>query len=228
MGVGVPEGIVKEGVCESCELGKHKRQSFPRLVTRRVKKPLEVVHTDVLGPVDVRTLRGSRYAVMFTDERTQWREVYLMATKGEVADKFKLYVERMKVLAPGVQMRESVTRVWELQTGGHVRELRSDNGGEFLSKQLQAYCKEHKIRQTFGGAHAPEQNGIAERSWRTAMEMARCLRLHAGMPKELWGEALSTAVYLLNRLPCTALEGDTPYHALMGRHADLSHARVGV
>lgn len=213
---GVPANLkVPEGKCETCELGKHKRISLPGHVERHSKAPFERVHTDLWGPAPEPTLKGSRYAILFTCEFTRWRMVYLMKSKSEVLDKFKQFVQDVSGLARGARVKEL-----------NVYGLHSDNGLEFLSRAFTGFCKEKGILQTTGGTYTPEQNGIAERSWRTVVEMARCLRIHSGLPQKFWGEAMLTAVHLINRQPTKALNGSTPYHALFGRHADLGHLRV--
>jgi hypothetical protein len=60
----------------------------------------------------------------------------------------------------------------------------------------------------------PQQNGVVERRNRTVVEMARCLLKSKNMPREFWGEAISTAVYILDRAPTKSLQGKTPYEAL--------------
>jgi len=49
------------------------KKSFGTKSRERAKKPLELVHTDVLGPVEVESLGGARYAIGFTDDYTRWR-----------------------------------------------------------------------------------------------------------------------------------------------------------
>ena len=44
----------------------------------------------------------------------------------------------------------------------------------------------------------PQQNGVAERMNRTLNERARSMRLHAGLPKTFWADAISSATYLIN------------------------------
>ena len=58
------------------------------------------------------------------------------------------------------------------------------------------------------------------------MDMTRCLLNEAHLPKPLWGEIASTAVFLVNRLPHAAIGGDTPYHRMFEKHADLSFLRI--
>ena len=58
------------------------------------------------------------------------------------------------------------------------------------------------------------------------MGMTRCLLIEAHLSKPLRGELASTAVFLINRLPHTAIGGDTPYHCMFEKHADLSFSRI--
>eukprot|EP00952_Eustigmatos_sp_NYUAD-ZCMA_P012241 49230-Eustigmatos_ZCMA.PRE.1 len=138
-----------------------------------------------------------------------------MSTKGQALDMFKQYEQDVSGLFRGARLKEL-----------HIQGVHSDNGSEYKSSAFTSHCKERGIRQTFGGVEAPQQNGIAERSWRTVADMARCMRLQAGLPKALWAEAVKAAVYLTNRLPSRMLQGDTPYHVLFKKQANLSHLRV--
>ena len=56
------------------------------------------------------------------------------------------------------------------------------------------------------------------------MDMARCMM--GNLPKFLWGEAVSTAMYTLNRCPTKVVEGKTPYEVWTGKKPDISHLRV--
>jgi len=119
-------------------------------------------------------------------------------------DMLKRYIEDMKVLMRGYRLK--------CLTG-----LRSDNGGEYTGDDFKAFCKSSGIQQQFTGAHTPEENGRAERSWRSIANVARCLREQAGLPKRFWAEVCNTAAYLLNRMPTAVLGGKTSYYAHLTR-----------
>ncbi|KAI5677681.1 hypothetical protein M9H77_08631 [Catharanthus roseus] len=74
--------------------------------------------------------------------------------------------------------------------------------------------------------HNPQQNGVAERMNRTIMDKVRCLMVSSGIPKPFWGEAVSTAVYLINRSPSTAINFKTPLELWSGEPPNLSNLRV--
>ena len=51
--------------CESCVLAEHHRESFPRRISYRTKVPLEIVHSDICGPMKTQSLGGSTYLLTF-------------------------------------------------------------------------------------------------------------------------------------------------------------------
>ncbi|RVW65791.1 Retrovirus-related Pol polyprotein from transposon RE2 [Vitis vinifera] len=54
--------------CESCQLGKHTRVSFPKRLNNRAKSLFELVHTDVWGPCRTASTLGFQYFVTFIDD----------------------------------------------------------------------------------------------------------------------------------------------------------------
>jgi hypothetical protein len=63
-------------LCEHCVYGKHKRVIFLRVRKEKKSERLELVHTDVWGPIHVSSLGGSRYYVTFIDDVTRKTWVY--------------------------------------------------------------------------------------------------------------------------------------------------------
>ena len=98
----------------------------------------------------------------------------------------------------------------ETETGLKVKCLRSDNG--------------IKMEKTIPGT--PQQNGMAERMNRTLNERARSMRLHAGLPKTFWADAVSTAAYLINRGPSVPMEFRLPEEVWSGKEVKFSHLKV--
>ncbi|MEL7342345.1 MAG: reverse transcriptase domain-containing protein, partial [Bacteroidota bacterium] len=82
------------------------------------------------------------------------------------------------------------------------------------------------ILHEFTTPYAPEQNGVAERLNRTIMEAARSMLYQAKLPLQFWAEACSTAVYLHNRSPTSAIKDQTPFERLFGIKPDISNLRV--
>ncbi|WVZ54330.1 LOW QUALITY PROTEIN: hypothetical protein U9M48_005142 [Paspalum notatum var. saurae] len=109
------------------------------------------------------------------------------------------------------------------ECGRKLRVLRTDNGGEFTAAEFASYCADEGIRRHYSAPYSPQQNGVVERRNQTVVGMARALLKQRGMPA---GEAVATAVYILNRSPTKALNGKTPYEAWHGRKPAVSHLRV--
>ena len=70
----------------------------------------------------------------------------------------------------------------ELETGNKLKILRSNNGGEYTSRQFEAYLAKEGIKHQLTIPYTPQQNGVSERRNRTLMEMARCLLYEKKLP----------------------------------------------
>ncbi|EWM20469.1 retrovirus-related pol polyprotein from transposon tnt 1-94 [Nannochloropsis gaditana] len=163
-GTGIPKGIKKPGVCGPYERAKQTKVSFGTKSRERAEKPLELVHTDVLGPVEVESLGGARYAIGFTDDYTRWRMIYPMRHKSESLNCLKRYIADMKVLL----------RDHGVDT---LIRIRSDNGGEYAGIDFKNFCKSQGIRQDLSMPYGPQDNGVAEKSWHILSNMVRSLRI---------------------------------------------------
>ena len=153
-------------------------------------------HADLCGQIRPKTLGGKNYFLLIVDDNTRYMWIELLTTKDEAFKCFK----RVMALA-------------ETEQGGRLRAFRSDRGGEFDSIEFKEYYDEHGVKHYTTTPYTPQQNGVVERRNRTVVEMARCLLKSKGVPGEFWGEAVTTAVYLLNRAPTSSLRGKTPYEA---------------
>ena len=219
-------------VCEGCVLGKAHRAAIPKARSSYSSYPLQLVHSDVLGPVEVPSLGGARYFVSFIDDFSKWATVYTMTHKSKVIDCFKHF----KALAEKhTAKRLESLHVHEFHGSGSVRAddasllqaLRSDNGGEYLSNDFRSFLADNGIRHQLTVAYTPQQNGVAERMNRTLLNLVRSMLHHKSMPKHFWAESLSTATYVLNRVTSRSLPPDeTPHHRWYGSAPNLSHLRV--
>ena len=135
--------------------------------------------------------------------------VEFLTTKDEAFKCFK----KVKVLA-------------ETKGRCRLRAFRSDRGGEFNSIEFKEYCDENGVKHFTTTPYTPQQNGVVERRNRTVVEMARCLLKSKKVPGEFWGEAVRTAVYLLNRAPTRSLQGRTPYEAWYNKKPKVHHLRT--
>lgn len=181
--------------CDFCQFGKSHRQPFKKNREKVATKPGEFIHTDVCGPMSEDFLGGMRFFLTLKDDATNFRYVYFMKHKSDVFECFKKFDKEI-----------------ENKFGQPIKTLRSDNGREFSNEQMDKYLVSRGIRKENTAPYTPEQNGKAERDNRTIVESARTLIHAKDLPKNLWAEAVNTAVYLLNRAgPSSACESTTPY-----------------
>ncbi|WJZ84536.1 hypothetical protein VitviT2T_004136 [Vitis vinifera] len=102
----------------------------------------------------------------------------------------------------------------ETQYNAKVRVLRSDNGGEYQSSDLQKYLEGHGIIHQTTCSNTPQQNGVAERKNRHLLEVVRASLIAAKTPISYWGEAITSAAYLINWVPSSSINFQTPLQAL--------------
>jgi hypothetical protein len=196
-------------ICEICIKGKHKKTSFPNDGTMKASQLLEIVHTNVCGPMRTTSHGATQYYLTFIDNFSRKIHVYLLKSKGKVFEKFKQY----KALVDN-------------EIGHKIKVLRSDNGGEFVSKKFDTFLAECGIQRQTSAPYSPQQNVVAKRANRSIMECARKMIFAQGLELEFCGEAVNTTVYIKNRCPTKALDSKTPQEAWSGRKPDVSHLRA--
>jgi len=197
---GLPAIDKVEEFCDACALGKQQRSTFSRVANYRA---------DLRGQIRSITPGGKSYFLLIVDDYSRFMWVELLETKDEAFRCFK----RVKTLA-------------ETERSCKLRAFHSGRGGEFNSIEFREYCDEQGMKHFTTKPYTPQQNGVVERRNRTAVEMARCLLKSKGVPEEFWGEAVSTAVYLLNRAPTKSLQVRTPYEAWHNRKPNAQHLRT--
>ncbi|XXG89956.1 hypothetical protein AAC387_Pa12g1836 [Persea americana] len=206
---GLPMIEKPKHVCEACTLGKQQRNSFPVRKSWRAKAPLQLVHTDICGPLETPSLGGNRYIITFIDDFSRKLWVFFIKEKSAAFTTFKNFKARV-----------------EVESGCKIKTLRSDRGGEYTSKEFQEYCRQWGIRHQFTTAYTPQQNGIAERKNRTILDMTRIMLKEKGLPKEYWAEAAACIAYLLNRCPTKSVRNKTPQEAWSGHKPSLAHLKI--
>lgn len=184
-----------------CTLGKF-FQTRNRDPDARAKTPLELVHTDLAGPIHPESRDGHRYALFFTDDFSSTVLVYFLKDKSDT------------VLATEKFLADTAPY-------GKVKCFRSDNGTEYTGKGYQALLIKHGIRHETLAPYSPHQNGTAERNWRRLFDMAWCMLIESGLPKQLWTYAVQTAIVVRNRC-FNKRTKQTPIQALIGRRPNLS------
>ena len=154
------------------------RFPFPKTSENRTQDLLEILYTDVCGPMRCPSVGGKKYFVTFIDDKSRWCEVYFVKIKYEILHIFEQYKQMV-----------------ETSTERKIKILQSDNGTEYCNNQFDEFLVNHGIRRRLTTTCTPQQNGVAERKNRTLVEMARCMMRQAGAPPSFWAEAILNANY---------------------------------
>lgn len=194
--------------CKQCLAGKQHRIFFHSKPVARKPNVLDVVYSDVCGPMRTCSLGGARYFVTFIDDHSRKVLAYALRTKDQVLDAFK-------------QFQVNVER----ETARTLKCICTDNGGEYIGF-FKHYCKRNGIRHEQTVPKTPQHNGVAERMNRTIVERIRCMLSHAKLPNTFWGEAMMTAVDVINLSPTARLNGDVPNKFWTGKNVSYNHLKV--
>jgi hypothetical protein len=206
---GLPElKVDHEDVCNGCAQGKNIKNPFLKR-DGKAEGALELIHSYVCGPMPSSSISGYVYYVSFIDDYSRKTWVYFLKSKDEVFNKFKEF----KALIENLSERK-------------IKILRSDNGGEYTSKEFVKFCKDVGIKRELTTPYNPQQNGVAERKNRTIMEAVKTMIHDQDLPMCLWAEATMTTVYVQNRLSHSALGFKTPEEMFTRKKPKVSHLKI--
>ncbi|KAK4386118.1 Retrovirus-related Pol polyprotein from transposon TNT 1-94 [Sesamum angolense] len=195
--------------CESCLEENMTRKPFVGQ-SKLANGLLNLIYTDVCGPLNTQARGGFSYFIIFTDDHSRYDYVYLMRYKSEAFVRFKEF--RLEV---------------ENQTGRKIKTLRSDRSGEYLSGEFIDYLKENGIVSQWTPRGTPQLNGVAEKRNRTLLDMIRSMMSFTELPLSFWGYALETTARLLN-IVLSKIVAQTPYQIWHGiKEADRPGKRGG-
>ena len=107
-----------------------------------------------------------------------------------------------------------------------IKILRSDGGGEYISKLFVDFMHEKNMIHPKTQPHTPHQNGVADRKNIIIIEKTRSLAIGCHHPKALWTEVVNTYIYLLNRSSTCANQGITPYKQFFECILSIDHLRI--
>ncbi len=200
--------------CETCAVSKA-HQIISRRPAQRANRPFGRVHFDLIE--FERGFDGSRYVIHFVDDATRMQWVYLLSNKSQSA--------LLIVIKYFVNM---VERTYGSKFGIAIFRTDQEKG---IGKDIERWLQEVGVTMEYSATYTPEQNGSAERSGGVLEMKARCIRIEANLPEEMWPECILTAAYLLNRTPVKQYNWKSPLENLseaVGQQSrpELAHLKV--
>ena len=170
--------------------------------TIHTKRPLELLHMDLMGPTKIESIGGKKYIFLPVDDFSRLTWVCFLHDKSEAFSMF--------------------TDLWPLviadkgQIFGGVSHIRSDHGAEFDNFDFSSFCSKHGIKYEFSAPKTPQQNGMVERKNHVVQEMARVMLHSKNIPQRFWAKAVDTAIHVINRIYLQPDTKTTPYEIWTG------------
>jgi hypothetical protein len=128
--VSTPKTPLIKYICSFCMIGKMPRDRIPKFRSTFTTRPLQLIHSDICGPLPVTSRTGNRYILTFINDYTRKTWLYFLATKSQTLDYFK-------------QFRALV----ETSTTQKIETLRSDREGKYTSQLFLDYYSSHRIHK---------------------------------------------------------------------------------
>jgi transposase InsO family protein len=175
------------------------------------QKLLDLIQSDLCGPLSPVTPGGNRYILTFIDDYSKYCTVYLIASKIDCFDCFRHYQSRVE------RLHERTIKV-----------LRSDNGGEYTSPSFRKYLDDLGIIHRVISPYTSQQNGESERKNRSLLKTARSLIYDSQLPALIWGEAVMIANYIQNLLPSANCATQTPYEIWHNKNLIITYSKCSV
>ncbi|GFV33697.1 retrovirus-related Pol polyprotein from transposon TNT 1-94 [Trichonephila clavipes] len=193
--------------CIPCKLAKSKRVSFKKTGAVRSKRPLELLHMDLCGPMPTERQGGNKYFLSIIDDYSRKVTVFPIRNKSDVFHTFIRFQKRA-----------------ERFLSKKVIAVRTDGGLEFCNKDMDNFLTELGIKHEVTNSYTPEMNGVAERFNLTALDGIKTLLKSSEVPHKFWGEALLCFTYAWNRI-CHKDGNQTPFEKYSGRKPSVLHLK---
>ena len=193
--------------CSVCHITKQRKSSPIKKLDRHLKSRNEMIFCDLLIPP---RNNGTRYeaVLVIVDGYSRFTTIYPL--KSKQSSEVNSYMRRYVLWA-------------EKQFDCPVKQILTDNGGEFVNKSIDEWYQTQGIAHLTIPPHSSRLN-ICERTHQTVVNTAKALMKSSGFPKSFWIDALQTAVYLRNRSYCRQT-GVTPFERMYDRRPDIHHIR---
>ncbi|GKD85872.1 retrovirus-related pol polyprotein from transposon TNT 1-94, partial [Tanacetum coccineum] len=148
----------KDHLCSACQLGKSKKHTLKPKTENTNLEVFNTLHMDLCGPMRVQTINGNKYILVIVDDYSRFTWVKFLRSKDETLE---VVIKFLKQIQVGLNKT--------------VRNIRTDNGTEFVNKDLTDYYEHVGIFHQKTISRTPQQNGVVKRQNRTLVEAARTM-----------------------------------------------------
>ncbi|GJT54469.1 retrovirus-related pol polyprotein from transposon TNT 1-94 [Tanacetum coccineum] len=148
----------KDHLCSACALGKSKKTPHQPKAKDTNQEKLYLLHMDLCGPMRVASINEKMYILVIVDDYSRFTRVRFLKTKDESPAAIIKCIKNIQVHLKAT-----------------VRNVRTDNGTEFVNQILREWYENVGISHQTSVAHTPQQNGVVERRNQTLVEAARTM-----------------------------------------------------
>ncbi|GKD95246.1 integrase, catalytic region, zinc finger, CCHC-type containing protein [Tanacetum coccineum] len=156
----------------------NKKHSHKPKAEDSIQEKLYLLHMDLCGPMRIQSINGRKYILVIVDDYSRFTWVKFLQSKDEVSEFVIKFLKMIQVLLNAI-----------------VRNIRTDNGTEFINQTLKAYYEEVGISHQTSMARTLQQNGVVKIQNRTLVEAARTMLIFLKALLFLWAYAVATACY---------------------------------
>ena len=199
----------RDGLCDACQKGKQKNASFKKKLESTIDEPLQLLHMDLFGPVNVLSISKKRYYLVIVDDFSKFTWTYFLGSKDEASE---IIINHIRKFNNHPDLK--------------VRSIRSDNGTEFKNSTMKLFCEENGIMHEFSAPRTPQQNGGVERKNSSLIEAARTMLEESKLSTYFWAEVVNCACYTQNISLINQAKGMTPYQLFKRRKPTLNFLQV--
>ena len=142
-----------------------------------------MIHSDAWGTSKIKNITGTRWFVSFVDDHTRIYWIFLMKDKSKVGLSFK-----------------KIYNMIQTQFHAKIQVLKTNNARDYFNSIIGEFLLREGIVHQSSYIDTPQQNGISKRKIKHLLEVARAVMFSSYVLKNLWGEVVLTATYLINRM----------------------------
>ncbi|KAK9078295.1 hypothetical protein SSX86_002352 [Deinandra increscens subsp. villosa] len=194
--IGLTSILPKPGLCAPCQMAKAQKLPFNDN-EKRAMNPLDLIHCDLWGPSPITSLNGYRYYAAFVDDFSRFCWLYPLKTKNEFANALQVFMTFAQT-----------------QFSRKIKIFQSDGGTEFINSKVREIFEANGTLHRTSCPYTPQQNGRVERKHRHIVETGLSMLFQSKLNPNLWVEAFSTAIFVINRLPSRILNNRSPFELL--------------
>lgn len=203
---------------------------FPSNRDKRVYNTFKMLHFDVCGPMEEKSLGGSRYLLLIVDEASGCMKGFCLHAKSESEECIKKYITMVQTqfnkkvkfvrhdgarefATNSLQDFYKVKRIEQQTTQSHytVKFVRHKGARKFATTSLKMFYDDQGIEQQITVPYAHQTKGTAERAILTIVTIGRSMLHYAKLDKRFWAESFMTAIYLKDRLSSPKYQDRTPF-----------------